>query len=263
MSDWNNLLRTWTAWRRYTLEQIVQRDTNQHQVYMQQLRLKETRAQKGHRSKLLHKTFVAWKKYVKMEQYNQEILKQQERTKAKMQALLDNVAAAAKEQEVVLTSLDGDEGLISEVSTSKVDHPVRMKTPSKGAQITKSRKPIHAWQVNRNHVKDLTVDEIRNIGDANHVKTKQPVTHNHRFKFQKKVIDEQSSLINKQKQLIEELTLQQREVNVALEQKVQERLTNVDRSNGSSTSSQLSQNRPRNLALLKRPKSVVAMEERA
>nr|XP_026689584.1 coiled-coil domain-containing protein 191 isoform X1 [Ciona intestinalis] len=276
MSDWNCLLRTWTAWRRYTLQQVVQRDTTQQQIYRQQLKVKETRVTKSRRVKILHKAFNAWKKFVKMEQYNKELLEQQEATKAKMKALLDNVAAKTKEQETVVVSLDDTENYCgSDISKTKVNPPQKLKTPNSGSRNTKkpNHKPIHAWQVNKNHVKNLTVDEIQSIGDApsNHgnrkVKSSQPNNFTHRYKFQKQVINEQTNLINEQKQLIDQLTQQQRQVNVALERQVKERFENVENETKSSPSDQIrntqSNRPPRSLVPVKRPKSVIAMEERA
>ncbi|CAK8698676.1 unnamed protein product [Clavelina lepadiformis] len=274
LADWHNLLKTWSAWRRYCFEQAALRDTEMHQKNVKQMKVHDHLARMKQRTFMLRKCFRKWKEFVKIEQYSKQLLKEQDETKKKMQALLGAVANKARANELVLHSIEEDDD----------DQEAHVRVTDRTTQASKTKQslvvfpksnirqtpPKRAWQVNRDDIKRLTPNQIENVaaernfakGDATRVKPmkqgQKTNLYNHRHEASKELITQQRQMISEQKQIIEE---QKR----LLDKKIATSSNNFQEEDETESvvSSAKSEKTSRVFEVPKKPKSLLAMEKRA
>ncbi|XP_039260052.2 uncharacterized protein LOC120336437 isoform X1 [Styela clava] len=228
MSDWKCMQNVWNAWKSYTRNRRLEIETKHHQTNMRETRLKEKKAVNCEKYRLMRKSFFTWKVWVKTEQERKEILKQQNTTKAKMQALLDAFTSGnignKIEEPMIIQSVESISEVESELPHFQPKKPPIISNPGHGANnLNHTTKPKHAWQVTKKDVHRLKPAEMRHLSDKRH-NTPQATTQEprvkvhvqsidpyiHRHKFQKEVIDQQRVILHEQKRMIEEMQEQQK-----------------------------------------------------
>ena len=266
LADWHLLLKTWSAWRKNFFEETTFKDAQRHKERMKQMKIFDHVANNKHRFCVMKKCFMAWKKFVKTEQYAKELLKEQEDTKKKMNALLGFVQskAVSTNSDLILQTVE-DEDLFEEDNTHSSTTQKSFPQKHSKSTVTKQSVPKHAWQVRKRDVQNLTVKQIENIGghsaassDLTRVKKVKPnqvsaLKSNDRIKASKDVIAQQREMITQQKQIIEE------QKRLLEERDGSDKESVVPLANTSSATT----SKVRLIQPPKRPKSLLAMEKRA
>jgi len=163
LADWNHLIKYWNAWRKYCVIQTTKRSARIHENDMKQLKIQEYLARDKYHRLLLGKSFRAWKKFVKTQQHCNTLWEKQKSTKDKMMALVTAMTSMKLEQttenELAMESCDESEQNYSD----EVHPPVKLNIARQQSRVRGDHKPKAAWQVTRAHVKKLTHHEMLNM----------------------------------------------------------------------------------------------------
>lgn len=287
MSDWRILLKAWNIWKKCLQHKQLEQAAYKHSQEVRHIKQSEKMAKDSNRMRILKRSFLAWNLWTKAEMEKREISEQKEITKSKMQALMDKVIHSKLEKnDITLESIDSEEDVKLSPERNKKDVDRMFKTNEKPAVHIRhaklsAKKPKSAWQVSKDHVYNLTKNEMEDLsgkGDRSFVpRSCQHNTHDpykNRHKFQREMMEEQKQMIHEQKRMIEDLKQERRLL--ALNNEVQQFQNENPKkaksflsatSRGSNPPSSANIHSPRNKTVELKAKSahplVTAMEKRA
>ena len=268
IAEWRLQLKTWSAWRKYFFEQASLREAEIHAEHLKRMSIHDRVASATHQKRLLKKCFSGWKNFVKMEQYTKELVRDQEETKRKMDALIGAVTSkqVSVNRDLLLQEIEDEDSFVESPQSARCKTPrVASRSSRPGAELQHNA-PKQAWQVRRRDVHKLTLKQIENIG-ADHVPPRE-VTRVKRFErdsargayrsrveASKEVISQQRQMISQQKLIIEE---QRR---LLAEKTASDEDESCVEAVAPSPQSETKKNKT--FQPPKRPKSLLAMEKRA
>ena len=273
LSDWKCMQVTWSAWRKYTLQQIAERSSDRFRQQIQHTKRLTNMADRQNRSKLLRKYFNGWRKFVKIKQFTADIQDQKEKTKAKMQAFLEALHTKSK-QDLIVQSLE--DGKVSDEDDENAAHGVEVVvkasyTTAGSSNQSSAVKPSskQAWQLTTKDIDKLTVNDVLKLNAEKQEEFQSSITRLNglqkgnfdieRYNQQKKMISKQKQLIVQQNKMIGQLK-QQQKTSAIKQAKSSPRVSTTN----TIPIKVLTEPKPSTVAPVpKRPKAVLAMEQRA